>query len=85
MIVRHNIIFYLRLLRRYKNLERHLRCVDVFTRRCMTVDQRRVFYRLYSVPSAAMQDLCTENGPYQDGKLYDIREKVKSSYIFSFL
>ncbi|VVC26036.1 Hypothetical protein CINCED_3A018900 [Cinara cedri] len=50
----------------YKNLERHLRCVDVFTRRCMTVDQRKAFYLLYKVPTLDMQELCTEGGPYRE-------------------
>lgn len=50
----------------YKNLERHLRCVDVFTRRCLTTDQRGAFYSLYTVPTLDMQELCTEGGPYRE-------------------
>jgi len=54
--------------RRYKNLERHLRCVDVFTRRCLTAEQRGAFYSLYTVPTLDMQELCTEGGPYREGQ-----------------
>ncbi|XP_003248219.1 uncharacterized protein LOC100573056 [Acyrthosiphon pisum] len=50
----------------YKNLERHLRCVDAFTRRCMTPDQRGAFYSLYTVPTMDMQELCTEGSPYRE-------------------
>ncbi|XP_060844771.1 uncharacterized protein LOC132924456 [Rhopalosiphum padi] len=50
----------------YKNLERHLRCVDVFTRRCLTPEQRGAFYSLYTVPTLDMQELCTEGGPYRE-------------------
>jgi len=58
---------------RYKNLERHLRCVDVFTRRCLTPEQRGAFYSLYTVPTLDMQELCTEGGPYREGQyIYSI-------------
>uniref|UniRef100_A0A2S2PV61 Secreted protein n=1 Tax=Sipha flava TaxID=143950 RepID=A0A2S2PV61_9HEMI len=50
----------------YKYLERHLRCVDIFTRRCLTKDQRRAFYSLYSVPTMDLQELCNEGSPYRD-------------------
>lgn len=50
----------------YKNLERHLRCVDVFTRRCLTPEQRGAFYSLYTVPTLDMQELCTEGGPSRE-------------------
>ncbi|XP_060856513.1 uncharacterized protein LOC132934244 [Metopolophium dirhodum] len=50
----------------YKNLERHFRCVDAFTRRCMTPDQRGAFYSLYTVPTMDMQELCTEGSPYRE-------------------
>jgi hypothetical protein len=50
----------------YKNLERHFRCVDEFTRRCMTPDQRGAFYSLYTVPTLDMQELCTEGSPYRE-------------------
>lgn len=53
---------------RYKSLERHNRCVDVFTRRCLTDEQRRAFYTLYSVPTLEMQELCNEGGPYREGE-----------------
>lgn len=61
------IDFFLRFCLRSKNFERHLRCVDVFTRQCLTTEQRVAFYKLYRVPTLDMQELCTENGPYREG------------------
>ncbi|XP_050444424.1 uncharacterized protein LOC126847983 [Adelges cooleyi] len=49
----------------YKNYEKHLVCVDSYTRHCMTPEQRKTFYKLYNHPTMVMQEIC-EAGPYQD-------------------
>ncbi|XP_050526568.1 uncharacterized protein LOC126897199 [Daktulosphaira vitifoliae] len=49
----------------YSGLEKHLVCVDVFTRKCMSPKQRSSFYQLYNKPPLLMQELC-QDGPYQD-------------------
>lgn len=66
-------------------MERHFRCVDEFTRRCMTPEQRGAFYSLYTIPTMDMQELCTEGSPYREGQyLYIILFFIKCCCYVTF-
>ncbi|GFG31860.1 hypothetical protein Cfor_02666, partial [Coptotermes formosanus] len=49
------------------DLNRGLRCIDSYTRRCMTEEERAHFHRLYQSTTQVIKKLC-DPGPYQEGR-----------------
>ncbi|XP_022196501.2 uncharacterized protein LOC111053876 [Nilaparvata lugens] len=47
------------------NLEKGLRCIDDYTRKCLELHQRQHFNLLYSDTSIVIQEIC-QKGPYQE-------------------